>query len=112
MKMVCHLFDHMCSCFGSNSAASVSLQSIIESDRNFAFLINFGSTPAAWVPGGDCGSEKKSCPLFEGLWFPINTLGCWLLYVLFPSHHHVSVLVRFYVHAVSTLDLILFRLII
>ena len=105
MKMVCHLFDHMCSCFGSNSAASVSLQSIIESDRNFAFLINFGSTPEAWVPGGDC-------PLFEGLWFPINTLGCWLLYVIFPSHHHVSVLVRFYVHAVSTLDLILFRLII
>ena len=65
--MVCRLFDHMCLCSGSNSAASVSLQSIIESDRNFAFLTDFGSTPEVLVPGGDCGSEKKSCPLFEGL---------------------------------------------
>ena len=65
--MVCRLFDHMCLCSGSNSAASVSLQSIIESDRNFAFLIDFGSTPEVWVSGGDCGSGKKSCPLFEGL---------------------------------------------
>ena len=67
MKKVSRLFDHMCLSSGSNRAASVSLQSVIESDRNFAFLIDFGSTPEVWVPGGDCGSEKKSCPLFEGL---------------------------------------------
>ena len=67
MKKVSRLFDHMCLSSGSNRAASLSPQSIIESDRNFEFLINFGSTPEVWVLGGDCGSENKSCPLFEGL---------------------------------------------
>ena len=107
MKMVCHLFDHMCSCFGSNSAASVSLQSIIESDRNFAFLINFGSTPEAWVPGGNLVHFLKDFSFPSIHWVVYNSV----LYLFFPLHLHVSVHVRIYVHAVSTLKLILFRLI-
>ena len=62
--MVCRLFDHMCLCSGSNIAASVSLQSNIESDRNFAFLIDFGSTPEVWVPGGDLWQREEILSTF------------------------------------------------
>ena len=65
--MVCHLFDHMCSCSVSNSAASALFHSIIKSDQIFTYFIIFGLTLE--VPGCDCGLgfEKKSCFLVEGL---------------------------------------------
>ena len=65
--MVCHLFDHMCSCSVSNSAASTLFHSIIKSDQIFTCFIIFGLTLEVGVPVCNCGLgfEKKSCFLVD-----------------------------------------------